>query len=205
MSCDYLVGTFRNVDGVLNARCALSGMPLDASGREGWDGPLTSHTDDGFSSCLIHSDCPVGRFCALVNAPDASAAACMSCTHCCAAQAGFDTTELFNMPMYGSEPGCGHCQCDECSPGCSWDMLHNDQCDEQCFTEACRWDALACGAQLSDGALSCPLALDRNHTLVPVIGAQVGTAYHTRGKCERAVTYFGARQSRNPRALSERT
>ena len=110
LPCSYLVSAFRNVDGVLNARCALSAMPLDASGREDWDGPLTSHTDDGFSSCLIHSDCPVGRFCGLVNAPDASASACMSCTHCCAAQMGLETDELFHMPMYGSEPGCGHCQ-----------------------------------------------------------------------------------------------
>ena len=66
-------------------------------------------------------------------------------------------------------------QCDECSPGCSWDMLHNDQCDEQCFTEECRWDALACGSELANDALHCPVALDPDHALVPIIGAGVGS------------------------------
>jgi hypothetical protein len=177
--CEYLVGAYRNVDGGLNARCAASGLPPhNSNDRLAWDGPLTSHADAGFVACLVHSDCAVGRFCALVNAPSASTAACMSCAHCCNAQADdvvVDVDHLWAAPMHGSEPGCGHCQCGECAPGCGWERLHNDECDEACFTAECGWDSLGCGDAMAAGEMRCPAAshMAGLSLLAPVIGARL--------------------------------
>eukprot|EP00241_Pyramimonas_parkeae_P014849 CAMPEP_0114310634 /NCGR_PEP_ID=MMETSP0059-20121206/19361_1 /TAXON_ID=36894 /ORGANISM="Pyramimonas parkeae, Strain CCMP726" /LENGTH=1600 /DNA_ID=CAMNT_0001434685 /DNA_START=69 /DNA_END=4871 /DNA_ORIENTATION=+ len=126
-SCDRLIEEFRSADELFNIKC-----------RE------DRHT--GY--CQIHADCGLGEFCGLVETKYGNSV-CIDCSECCNPPNG-------NGQFWGSEPGCGHCVCSECSPGCTLSMRTNSLCDKACFTETCGWDNFNCYNELANYEVRCP-------------------------------------------------
>ncbi|KAK3259574.1 hypothetical protein CYMTET_31435, partial [Cymbomonas tetramitiformis] len=64
-------------------------------------------------ACVVHDDCPIGHFCALVATPG-GVSACLACRHC---EGCYDLSSqqmgVTYHTFFPAQPSCGHCTCDE--------------------------------------------------------------------------------------------
>jgi len=136
------------VDGAVSLDCATT-----LNRHREFDSYFNSYCTVGvLETCVLHSDCSQGSYCGMMKTWEEGSAVCLECEGCCSPESAHSLSAA-----HPSEPGCGHCPCQSCSPGCTLALLLNHNCDPACFTLDCAWDSGHCAAELLERSLACPV------------------------------------------------